>query len=87
MKDDNCNQLENLHCDIVDETLEKKSWNFLLARLKLLLAAYKTTLEEDVEIINKKLGSPNKLLAVRMRFTEKRILKNAVDYIERKIKE
>lgn len=71
----------------MDDTLEKKSWNFLLARLKLLLAAYKTSLEEDVDIINKKLGTPNKLLAVRMRVTEKKILKNAVDYIERRIKQ
>lgn len=77
--------LENL--DYNDEILTKKSWNFLLARFKLLLATYKTTLEQDEEIIAKKEGSANKLLAIRMRAAEKRVLKNALDYVEKKIKE
>lgn len=57
-----------------------------MTRLKLLLAAYKTTLEEDEEIIAKNEGSMNRLLAIRMRVTEKRILRNALDYVEKKIK-
>lgn len=85
LKDENLHQLENVNCDLIGETLEKKSWNFLLARLKLLLAAYKTSLEEDERIIANQEASANRLLAVRMRAVEKRILKNAVQYVQRKI--
>lgn len=77
--------LENL--DFSEEILTKKSWNFLLARLKLLLATYKTTLEQDEEIVAQKQGSANQLLAIRMRAAEKRILKSALDYVEKKIME
>lgn len=83
MKKTDLTELESL--DYNDDPLTKKVWNFLLARLKLLLATYKTTLEEDLEILAQNKGSKNKLLAIRMRATEKRILKYALNYVEEKI--
>lgn len=85
-EEEDVKKLESLEY-VLDETLEEKAWNFLLARLKLLLAAYKTTLEEDTEIVTKKQGSANKLLVVRMRATEKRILKNTIECVQKKIKQ
>lgn len=72
--------LKNLNFN--DEALNKKCWNFLQTRLHLLLSAYKTTLEEDEQIIANKEGTPNRIMAIRMRATEKRILRNALNFVE-----
>lgn len=73
--------------DIVpDAILEKKSWTFLQTRLKLLMMAYKTTLEADLKLLDDENISANRKLAIRMRLTEKRILKNAIDYVEQRLK-
>lgn len=69
----------------MDTDLEKKSWTFLRMRLKLLLANYATTLEEDLKLLTDDSSSKmsaNKKLAVRMRATEKRILEDAAVYVE-----
>lgn len=69
-----------------DTALEKKSWTFLQTRLKLLLAAYKTTLEEDLKLLSDSQKiTRNKTLAIKMRVTEKKILRDTVDYIEQRI--
>ncbi|XP_056631970.1 actin-histidine N-methyltransferase [Diorhabda sublineata] len=62
---------------------EKKCWSFLQARLKLLLGTYKTTIEEDLKLLQDEQLSPNRKLAIRMRLTEKMILKNGIDYVDR----
>lgn len=51
------------------------------------MCAYKTNLEEDERIIKENKGNQNKLLAVKMRATEKRILKSALKFIEERIKQ
>lgn len=68
-----------------DTVLEKKSWTFLQTRLKLLLAAYRTTLEEDSKLLNGNHISANKKLAIRMRLTEKRILKDTINFVEQRL--
>ncbi|XP_063915361.1 actin-histidine N-methyltransferase [Zophobas morio] len=76
--------LECIEC-AVETTVENKAWTFLQARLKLLLATYKTTLEEDEKLITEA-QTPNRLLAIKMRATEKRIIRETLKYVEQFIK-
>lgn len=74
------------HIDCALETVvEENVRKFLLARLKLLIANYPTSQEEDVEILKTTLPQLKKL-AIQLRLTEKKILQNALDYVEQWIK-
>ncbi|CAH1997588.1 unnamed protein product [Acanthoscelides obtectus] len=79
-------QLENSKVTI-DAELDKKVWKFLQTRLKLLQGLYKTTLQEDVQILKRKDLSDNRKLAIRMRMTEKRIFEDALKYVNQRIAE
>ncbi|VEN41965.1 unnamed protein product [Callosobruchus maculatus] len=79
-------QLENSKC-ILDSELDKKVWKFLQTRLKLLQALYKTSLQEDIEILKRKDLTNNTRLAIRMRMSEKMIFEDALQYVNRRISE
>nr|CAH7713986.1 unnamed protein product [Callosobruchus chinensis] len=79
-------QLENSNC-VLDSELDKKVWKFFQTRLKLLQALYKTSLQEDIEILKRKDLTNNTRLAIRMRMTEKRIFEDALQYVNRRIAE
>ncbi|KAJ8922590.1 hypothetical protein NQ315_007620 [Exocentrus adspersus] len=83
---DKSNDLQYAACAL-DTSLERKCWSFLQARLKLLLGIYKTTLQEDLAMIQESTGTNNKRLAVRMRATEKKILRDTVEYVEQFVKQ
>lgn len=76
----------------LDTALEIKTWNFLKMRLTLLLKAFPTTHDDDVNLLEQhqkkgqqKLGHI-KTMIVQYRITEKRILRDALAYIEERIK-
>ncbi|GJQ82303.1 hypothetical protein Trydic_g379 [Trypoxylus dichotomus] len=71
----------------LDTLLEKKTWTFLQMRMKLLLSAYKSTVEEDEKFISESSASPNQILAIRMVATEKRILNCVLEYAEQYVKQ
>ncbi|CAH0559894.1 unnamed protein product [Brassicogethes aeneus] len=83
LESDKTADLEYIECAL-DTVLEKKSWTYLQDRLKLLMASYKTTLEEDLKLIKTDI-TDNRKLAVKMRISEKIILKETVEYIEQYI--
>ncbi|CAG9861295.1 unnamed protein product [Phyllotreta striolata] len=83
---DRSDDVQYLECAL-DTCLEKKSWSFLQARLKLLLAIYKTTLEEDGKLLEDTGLGTNRKLAIRMRSTEKSILRSWMDYVDQYIKQ
>lgn len=75
-----------------DTALEIKTWTFLKMRLTLLLKAFATTLEEDQCLLEThqkngqlKLGHI-KAMIIQYRIMEKRILHDALGYIEERIK-
>lgn len=81
-----------LHVDCALETaLEMKIWTFLKIRLTILLKAFTTTIDEDEVIVDahrkgqNKLGH-NKALVIQFRLTEKRILRDALEYVEQRTK-
>lgn len=81
---DSCSDLKCLDVTLDGET-ETKTWNFLLARIKLLQTQYPTTLEEDTELLEKGLPEIRKL-PIQLRIAEKNILKNALEYVQQRIK-
>lgn len=75
-----------LDCPNLNPVIDKKSWSFLVARIKLLLGMYPTTLDQDKKIIKKEKDlNGNAKLAIRMRMCEKRILSNTVEYAEKRL--
>ncbi|KAL1510056.1 hypothetical protein ABEB36_004712 [Hypothenemus hampei] len=71
----------------LDTSLEIKVWTFLKTRLSLLLASYKTKLEEDEKLLlHGQNLSENTKLAIRMRITEKRLLRGCLEYVEQMVK-
>lgn len=76
----------------LDTELEIKTWNFLKMRLTLLLKAFPTTLDEDINILeqHQKKGhqklSHSKKMVIQYRISEKRILRDALTYIEERSK-
>lgn len=89
-------KFEDLQCAdcALDTVLEKKIWTFLQMRVKLLLSAYRTSLDQDRELLQKNQEndkgssvSTHSLLAIRMRASEKRILNGVLDYAEQRIKQ
>ncbi|XP_012256557.2 actin-histidine N-methyltransferase [Athalia rosae] len=78
--------LDLKHVDCALETaIEENVRRFMLARLKLLVANYPTTLEEDLAILETTLTRHKKII-VRLRVAEKKILKGALEYVEQWIK-
>ncbi|CAG9762489.1 unnamed protein product [Ceutorhynchus assimilis] len=69
----------------LDTALEHKSWTFLKARLSLLLASYKTKQEDDEKLLEDPNLSANLKVAIKMRFTEKRLLQDCLVYAEEMI--
>ncbi|CAG9836561.1 unnamed protein product [Diabrotica balteata] len=86
LDNDRSDDVQYLECAL-DTSLEKKSWIFLQARLKLLLGIYKTTLDGDLKLLENKELSANRRLAIKMRATEKMVLVNAIEYVEQYIKQ
>ncbi|KAF5308840.1 hypothetical protein FQR65_LT00540 [Abscondita terminalis] len=80
----NPDNLQNLDCAF-DANFEEKYWGFLLTRLKLILATYKTTIETDLKLLSTEV-SPNKSLAIKMRVSEKKILSSVIAYAEQRMK-
>ncbi|KAK4886511.1 hypothetical protein RN001_002782 [Aquatica leii] len=76
--------LQNLECAF-DTFFEQKYWGFLLTRLKLILATYKSSIEVDEKLLTNEI-SPNKSLAIKMRISEKRILESVINYAEQRIR-
>lgn len=81
-----------LHVDCaLETTLEMKIWTFLKIRLTILLKSFTTTIAEDEAIVDvhgkgqNKLGH-NKALVIQFRLTEKRILRDALEYVEQRTK-
>lgn len=82
-----------LYLDCALETsLEMKTWNFLKMRFLLLLKAFPTLLTDDVALIEhhqrkgqQKLGHI-KTMIVQYRISEKRMLNDALAYIEERTK-
>lgn len=58
-------------------------------RIKLLLAAYKSTFADDVKLLanNEVELNERRRLAIRMRVSEKKILSHVLDYVEQYIKQ
>lgn len=83
--------LQYLDCAL-DTALEIKTWSFLKMRLTLLLRAFPTTLEEDVSLLEQhhKKGQQKlshiKTMIIQYRISEKRILRDALAYIEERSK-
>lgn len=82
-----------LYLDCALETeLEIKTWNFLKMRLTLLLKSFPTTLDDDINLLeqHQKKGqqklSHTKTMIIQYRITEKRILREALTYIEERSK-
>lgn len=87
---DRSNDLLHVDCAL-ETTLETKIWNFLKIRLTILLKSFATTIVEDEAIVDahrkgqNKLGH-NKALVIQFRLTEKRILQEALEYVEQRTK-
>ncbi|KAG8226273.1 hypothetical protein J437_LFUL004830 [Ladona fulva] len=74
----------------VDTEVESRAWNFLLTRVRLLLAAYSTTLKEDLIVLENDHNKTEVLtegqrLAIRLRVCEKQILQGTVEYAEQRL--
>lgn len=76
----------------LDTALEIKTWNFLKMRLTLLLRAFPTTVDDDINSLEQhqkkgqqKLGHI-KTMIIQYRIAEKRILHDALTYIEERSK-
>lgn len=81
-------ELQQIQSGDLNPALENKSWTFLRNRLQLLLGMYSTTLEEDAKLLEQEGKAniyTNKRLAIRMRTTEKKILKAVIEYAEERI--
>lgn len=66
----------------LDAQFTKRCWDYLKIRLTVELAHFKTTIEEDLEILNKPNLSENMKLIVKLRLSEKRLLKNFAAIVE-----
>lgn len=87
---DRSNDLLHLDCAL-ETALETKIWTFLKMRLMILLKSFTTTLVEDEAIMEAHRKGQNKLghnraLVIQFRITEKRILQDALEYVEQRTK-
>lgn len=76
----------HLDCAL-DTDLEMKTWKFLEIRLTILLRSFPTTIADDEALLErpKQLGHVKSLL-VELRLNEKRILRDAVEYVNQRVK-
>lgn len=65
--------------------LEIKAWKFLDMRLKLLLASFKTSVDDDLKKMQEKLSS-NERLAIQMRICDKKLLAKISAFISSKLR-
>lgn len=83
--------LQHLDCAL-DTAVEIKTWSFLKMRLTLLLKAFPTTMEEDINLLEQhhKKGQQKlshiKTMVIQYRIIEKRNLRDALVYIEERSK-
>ncbi|XP_015176838.1 PREDICTED: histone-lysine N-methyltransferase setd3 isoform X1 [Polistes dominula] len=84
LKSDKVTDLKHVDCAL-DTIVEENVMKFLLDRLKLLLAKYPSTLEEDLEKLNTRLPKRQRLI-VQLRVSEMKILLNALDYVKQWLK-
>ncbi|XP_034938623.1 actin-histidine N-methyltransferase [Chelonus insularis] len=78
--------LDLMHRDCaLDTIVEENVRKFLQMRLKLLIANYPTTLEEDLVLL-KTTMTPSRRMILELRISEKKILLGALDYVEQWIK-
>lgn len=82
--DNDPNKLQDFEFVLANE-LETKYWTFLANRLKLILSTYKTSVEDDLKLIEDNEKSSNTLLAIKMRLSEKRILNHVRDFALKKL--
>ncbi|XP_071963340.1 actin-histidine N-methyltransferase-like [Antedon mediterranea] len=70
-----------LHSEVpVSKSNEIKLWTFLDTRLSLLLQIYKSTIEEDEQLLEQSTISEFSKLAIQLRLREKQILHNAINH-------
>lgn len=81
-----------LHLDCaLDTAIETKTWMFLKMRLILLLRSFTTSLADDELLMDNHRKGQNKLghnraLVIQFRITEKKILTEALEYVEQRTK-
>ncbi|KAH1022050.1 hypothetical protein HUJ04_011513 [Dendroctonus ponderosae] len=66
----------------LDAQFTKRCWDYLKIRLTVELAHFKTTIEEDLEILNKPHLSENMKLIVKLCLSEKRLLESFAAVVE-----
>lgn len=82
---DNVKELRNPEFKL-DKKFELKVLMFLLVRVKLLLKAFPTTLEEDEALLVENQAQKTKLMLIQYRMLEKRALNEIADEIQKKLK-
>lgn len=84
LNSDKATDLCHLDC-AMDTDLEIKTWKFLEIRLTILLRSFPTTIAEDEAQLErpKHLGHVKGLL-IELRLKEKRILRDAVEYVQQR---
>ncbi|KAK2588677.1 hypothetical protein KPH14_001576 [Odynerus spinipes] len=80
LRSDKVDDLKHIDCAL-DTVVERNVRKFLLNRLKLLIAKYPTTMEEDMEKLNTRLPKMERLI-VQLRVSEMKILLGALTYVE-----
>ncbi|XP_026481893.1 histone-lysine N-methyltransferase setd3-like [Ctenocephalides felis] len=91
LSSDHIEDLFHMDCAL-DHELEKKVWTFLLTRLQILLSVYPTTLEADRLALENSAKanetsdgvklSPATRCAIQLRYSEKLILQDAIEYVK-----
>ncbi|KAF4519499.1 hypothetical protein B566_EDAN010684 [Ephemera danica] len=81
---EDCSELELEQCQ-VDSDVETRAWTFLAARVRLLLQAYPSTLEEDELLLTSRGISSCRRLAVQQRVAEKTLLRSTLDFTQQQL--
>lgn len=84
LQSDKVDDLKHIDCAL-DTIVEENARKFLLNRLKLLIAKYPVTMEEDMEKLNTRLPKMERLI-VQLRVSEMKILLGALTYVEQWLK-
>ncbi|XP_043283734.1 actin-histidine N-methyltransferase [Venturia canescens] len=84
LQSDKVFDLKHRDCAL-DTVVEENVRKFLLTRLKLLVANYPTTLEEDLVLVTTPM-TRERMMPIQLRILEKRILLGALDYVEQWMK-
>ncbi|KAH0553704.1 hypothetical protein KQX54_003632 [Cotesia glomerata] len=72
--------LKHRDCSL-DTVVEDNVKKFLLMRLRLLIANYPTTLEEDLDLLSTTMSQTKKMI-LQLRISEKKILKRTLEFID-----